>query len=139
MVDVRGDVKPYNQILKSFCDENNVEFIDNYNKFLFASGGMPESYFQNDKVHLNVSGTRRLLSNIDTVHSVTKTFPSSSHKRPSHGFRPNRSHLHPRDYGRRPHFGFVTKYCHICSRNDHSTQECCYNGRGIPRSGMGSW
>ena len=56
-------------------------------------------------MHLNVSGTRRLLSNIDTVHSVTKTFPTISHKRPSHGFRPNRSHLRPRDYGTRPILG----------------------------------
>ena len=35
------DLKPYNQILKSICDENNIEFIDNYNKFLLASGEMP--------------------------------------------------------------------------------------------------
>ena len=59
------DLKPFNQILKSIFEENNLQFIDNYDRILLASGEMPESYFQHDKTHLNVSGTRKLLTNID--------------------------------------------------------------------------
>ena len=66
------DLKPFNQILKSICEDNNLQFIDNNDTFLLASGAMPESYFDNDKVHLNVSGTRKLLANINAVHRVTK-------------------------------------------------------------------
>ena len=65
------DLKPFNRTLKSICEENDLQFIDNYDRFLLASGEMPESYFQDDKTHLNVSGTRKLLTNIDAVHRVT--------------------------------------------------------------------
>ena len=64
------DLKPYNDTLKTICDENDLEFIDNHDNFLLASGEMPASYFQKDKLHLNTHGTRRLLSNINKVISA---------------------------------------------------------------------
>ena len=39
------DLKPYNQILKDICNENDIEFIDNFYSFLLASWEMPGSYF----------------------------------------------------------------------------------------------
>ena len=133
------DLKPFNQKLKSICEENNLQFIDNYDRFLLASGEMPESYFQHDKTHLNVSGTRKLLTNIDAVHRVTKTTASPGNKKPTHGFRPNRGHLHARGYSTESRTGSWRKYCHICARNGHNTQECWYNGRGTPMGRMGPW
>ena len=39
------DLKPYNQTIQDICSENDIEFIDNYESFLLASGEMPDSYF----------------------------------------------------------------------------------------------
>ena len=39
------DLKPYNDILKTICDKNGIEFIDNYDSFLLASGEMPSTFF----------------------------------------------------------------------------------------------
>ena len=133
------DLKPFNQILKSICEENNLQFIDNYDKFLLASGEMPESYIDNDKVHLNVSGTRKLLANIDAVHRVTKIAASTGNKKPLYGSRPSHNRMRPRGYGTMSQAGPARKYCHICSRNGHSTQECWFNARCTPMGGIGSW
>ncbi|MEW8544985.1 MAG: SGNH/GDSL hydrolase family protein [Candidatus Thiodiazotropha sp.] len=130
------DLKPYNQKLKTICEENGLDFIDNYDNFLLASGEVPESFFQQDKLHLNASGTRRLLSNIDKVHRVTKFSPRSNITRPSQGFRKGSNNYrgsnnfksgsnHNRSYKR---------FCHICTKNGHNTQECWYNGRGTQRA-----
>ena len=59
------DLKPYNEQLKSLCEENDIEFVNNFDSFLFASGEIPATYFSRDKIHLNVNGTRKLLSNLD--------------------------------------------------------------------------
>ena len=32
------DLKPYNDILKTICNQNDIESIDNYDSFLLASG-----------------------------------------------------------------------------------------------------
>ena len=31
------DLKPYNEILKAICEENDSQYIDHYNSFLLAS------------------------------------------------------------------------------------------------------
>ena len=64
------DLEPYNDKLKALCAENNIGYIDNFDGFLLASGEIPETYFDNDKPHLNVPGTRKLLSNINKVCKV---------------------------------------------------------------------
>ena len=46
------DLKPYNDTLKTICDENDLEFIGIYDHFLLAFGEMPASYFQKDKLQL---------------------------------------------------------------------------------------
>ena len=66
------DLEPYNEHLKALCDENNIEFINNFNCFLFASGELPATYFNPDKLHLNTNGTRKLLSNVDKMCKVTR-------------------------------------------------------------------
>lgn len=55
------DFKPYNEMLRDICNENDLVFIDNYDNFLLACDKMPETYFHRDKLHINASGTRRLL------------------------------------------------------------------------------
>ena len=47
-----------------------MDFVENYQNFLLASGEIPESYYSRNKVHLNNYGTRKLLSNIGKVHRV---------------------------------------------------------------------
>ena len=47
------DLETYNDKRKSLCDENDIEFIDHYQNFLFASDEIPASYFWKDKIHLN--------------------------------------------------------------------------------------
>ena len=131
------DLKPYNEILKNICDENDIEFIDNYDSFLLASGEMPHSFFQNDKLHLNISGTRRLLSNINKVVNIVRDSSRAGNPMRFQSLRSARtvSRSTRKVYHPSP------KYCHICTRRGHSIQECWYNGRGTPRpdSGLNTW
>ena len=134
------DLKPYNEKLKSLCEEMNIDFTNDFDSFLFAPGEIPAAYFARDKIHLNVNGTRKFLSNIDKICKVSRpasqiqTFPSnrkfqfgggspSSHARSTStkfgGGRPS-SHA-----GRGSHS--LNKLCHICFKRGHSTQECYYN------------
>ena len=72
------DLEPYNDKLKGLCDENNLEYIDHFDGFLLATGEIPETYFHNDKTHLNISGTRKFLLNIDAVCKVKKLWKENS-------------------------------------------------------------
>ena len=110
------DLKPYNDILKKLCDENDIEFIDNYDSFLLASGEMPSSFYHHDKLHLNVHGTRRLLSSMNKVIAVTKNSPRQSSSQRSYnaqspqGSYLNRGHSRPPRNGRN---NVPTQFCHI--------------------------
>ena len=113
--------------LRSLFEENDIEFVNHYDGFLLASGEMPDLYFLRDNVHFNAFGTRKLLYNIDKLHKITKPISYSVQTSSSRGFRQTargnnthskfRGHCHP------------LNYCHICSRNGHSTQECWFKGR----------
>ena len=52
--------------------ENDLEYIDHFDSFSLATGEIAETYFYSDKTHLNASGTRVFLANIDTVCRVAK-------------------------------------------------------------------
>ena len=65
------DLKTYNQTLK--------DIRNNFDSFLLASGEMPESYFHGDKLHLNASGTKTLLSNINKVHNINRNSLRNDH------------------------------------------------------------
>ena len=123
------DLKPYNATLKTVCDENGIEFIDNYDSFLLTSGEMPSTFFQDDKLHLNNQGTRMLLSCINKVITVTKYTPRHYKSNPPRGSYMNRNNSRPPRNGH----NMSTKFCHICSTPRHSTQECWFNGRNVPR------
>ena len=64
------DLEPYTNKLKALCAENDLEYINHFDGFLLASGEIPETYFDSDKTHLNMSGTRKFLRNIDSVCNV---------------------------------------------------------------------
>ena len=129
------NLKPYNDILKTICDKNGIEFIDNYDSFLLASGEMPSTFFQHDKLHLNNEGTRRLLSSINWHITVMKYTPRPYKPKPSHGPYINRNNSRPPSNGQNR----STKFCHICSTSRHSTQECWFNGRNTPRRDCNPW
>ena len=74
------DLKPYNDILKTICNQNDIEFIDNYDSFLLASCEMLSTFFDHDKLDLNNQGTRRLLSCINKVITVTKYTPDLTNR-----------------------------------------------------------
>ena len=123
------DLKPYNDTLKDICNENDITFVDNYDSFLLASGEMPDSYFHADKLHLKMSGSQKLLSNIDKVQSVRSVRKSSNDQTlPSHGLRHKGSAVVHKHKSRVP----SQKFCHICSMNGHFTRDCWYNGRSMP-------
>ena len=120
------DLKPYNDILKTICNQNDIEFIDN---FLLASVKMPSTFFDHDKLHLNNQGTRRLLSCINKVITVTKYTPRPYKPKPPRCSFINRNNPRPPRNGH----NMSTKVCHICSTPRHSTHECKFNGRNAPR------
>ena len=125
------DLEPYNEKLKSLCEENNIDFVDNFDSFFLASGELPTTYYRYDKIHLNVNGTKKLLSNIDNVYKILG--PASQRKITA----PSRlSQLTGNRSGPRSASGprSFPKFCHICNVRSHGTQECWFNGRlvGIP-------
>ena len=73
------DLKSYHEILKAICEENDIQYIDHYNSFVLASREMPESYFHKDKLHLWISGTEKLLSNINKIHTITMNKTDNDH------------------------------------------------------------
>ena len=129
------DLKPYNDILKTICNQNDIEFIDNYDSFLLASGEMPSTFFDHDKLNLNNQGTRRLLSCINKVITVTKYTPRPYKPKPPRGSFINRNNPRPPRNGH----NMSTKFCHICSTPRHSTHECWVNGRNAPRRDGTPW
>ena len=40
---------------------------------------MPESYFHKDKLHLRISGTQKLLSSINKIHTITINKTDNDH------------------------------------------------------------
>ena len=48
-------------------------FIDNYDSFLLATGEQADSYYNQDKTHINMEGTRKLLNNINGLHQIITT------------------------------------------------------------------
>lgn len=122
------NLEPYNDQLKSLCAENDIEYIDHYDSFLLATGEIPSSYYWKDKVHLNQHGKRKLLSSINEVCKITS---DQNQRYPRRLFQGSRQGVRPPYHrGSRP----LSKFCHICRTNNHSTQVCWYNGRnsGMP-------
>ena len=97
-----------------------MEFIENYDNFLLASGELPDSYYQQDKLHLNKYGTKKLLSNIDNVHRVSAQVQPSGSNKPTYMYRMPSHQMHHRRPGsqNRPDSNKIWSptYCHICMR-----------------------
>ena len=124
------DLSAFNNRLRQLCDACDVEFVENYQNFLLASGEIPESYYSRDKVHLNNYGTRKLLSNIDKVHRVATQSLASVPDRSGRIYRPAyRANTGKSRPGNNNNNNRPSKFCHICMRNGHATQECWFNGR----------
>ena len=116
------DLEPYNETLKSMCADNIVELVDNYDSFLLATGELVDSYYSKDKVHINMTGTRKLLENINKVHKVCNMQRAHRQHTDYNNFRQRQTSFRGNNQS--------SKYCHICCRNgNHSTYECWYNGR----------
>ena len=130
------DLEPYNEKLKSLRDENDLEYIDHFDGFLLATGEIPETYFHNDKPHLNMSGTRTFLLNIDAVCKVTNGANVAN--------RSEQARLQVKVYqGSRRKTGPPQRrgprsspnHCHVCSMNNHTTRECWFNGQNAGMHG----
>ena len=136
LVPRRGiDLEPYNEQLKSLCDENNIDFVNHFDSFL-ESGKLQHSYYRHDKVHLNVNGIGKLLSNVNNVYKVTQSTP----KRRFLSYRGRSQHIGkwsgpPSNRGPRP----FPQYCHICCIRGHSTQECWFNSRNAGMTSFSSY
>ena len=72
------DMSPYDDRLKSLCETYEVEYVDNFKGFMLASGEIPGSYFLSDKTHLNSFGLRKLLSELNRVHHITRLHQGSA-------------------------------------------------------------
>ena len=107
---------------------------DNNPSILLAPGDMPSSFFHHDKLHLNVHGTRRLLSGINNVIPVTNYTYCPYKLKPQQArhmeniSRPTRKVRH-----------MLQTFCRICSKSGHCTQERCLNGRNALRLDVNAW
>ena len=120
-----ANLEPYNEQLRSLCD---IEFVDHFDSFLLATGEIPANYFWKDKVHLNQQGKQKLLSNINNVCKITNV---QKPLRPKRLFQGSQQGARP-PYHKGPRS--MSRFCHICKTNSHSTEMCWYNGRntGMP-------
>ena len=117
-----------------------MDFVDNYDSFLLATGEQADSYYNQDKTHINMAGTRKLLKN-NGLHRIINTHPVYGKRRNwsvtnlnynNSGF--NRNHNIYRNNNKQ------SKYCHICYRSgNHTTGDCWYNGRNERPVGRMSW
>ena len=58
-------IRPFNDSLRDLCMSLNVEFINNHDSFVMASGELPFDFFQTDRINLKFSGTRKLVQNMN--------------------------------------------------------------------------
>ncbi|MEW8547186.1 MAG: GDSL-type esterase/lipase family protein, partial [Candidatus Thiodiazotropha sp.] len=54
------DLEPFNQRLKSLCEDYDIEFVDHYHGFLLGTGEMLDSCFQRDMTHVTSAGTKKI-------------------------------------------------------------------------------
>ena len=80
----QSDVKPYNNILKNLCEVKEIEFIDNHDSFILASGKLPVDFFLPDRINLKFLGTRALVHNIHE-HCIVLPKRDQSRQRPYFG------------------------------------------------------
>lgn len=134
------DLEPYNETLKSLCADNAVEFVDNYDSFLLATGDQADSYYTSDKTHINTAGTRKLLRNINEVHQIISTLPMEDHRKNRPGFKRNHYNgFKPNHFNNRNSRRLIN-FCHICHiGGGHNTEECWFNGRADRPTGHMSW
>ena len=67
-----SDVIPINDMLRQLCENNNVDLIDTYSPFIYSDGERARYYYYRDGIHLNKTGSSRLVTTIDKHVSVTK-------------------------------------------------------------------
>ena len=101
---------------------------------LLAPGDMPSSFFHHDKLHLNVHGTRRLLSGINKVIPVTNYTYHPYELKTQQGSHMNNI-FRPTRKGRQ----MSQTFCRICSKSCHCTQERRFNRRNAPRRDVNAW
>ena len=56
-----ANLDPYNERLRTLCEDQNINFVESYNSFLLASGDLADSYFHRDGVHPNSFGIKKML------------------------------------------------------------------------------
>ena len=114
--------------LKEKCAKNEIEFIDNYDCFLLASGEMPSTLFHHDKLHLIVYCTRGLLSGIDMVIPVMKYTFRPYKLKPKQG-RHTKNISRPTRKGRH----MSQTFCHIYVQNQANVHKSAGSTEETPR------
>ena len=88
------DMKSHNTILKGICQAHKVDFVDNHDSFVLASGELPYDFYHAEKVNLRFPGIRKLVQNIN---SACQIFPTQSYPnvpRPKYTRNHNWQHSH---------------------------------------------
>lgn len=67
------NVIPLNNTLSELCDQFGIEFVQNYDNFLYRNTqAQDRTMFVNDGIHLAQRGTSQLLRNIDEIIPILK-------------------------------------------------------------------
>ena len=91
------DVSEYDTSLMNLCMREDVQYVENYSSFVYRDGTISDDYYYRDGIHLNRTGTVKLLNNI---HKVIKVFRGKAFVRHHHfdpRFHPNRENIGTRD------------------------------------------
>ena len=66
------DIKAFNSKIKQLCQEYDVEFVNHHDSFVMASGEVPRSLFNGDKISLRPAGTATLVCNLDLKSRILR-------------------------------------------------------------------
>lgn len=95
----KTNVKPFNDILKHLCQTHGIQFIENHDSFILASGDLPYDFFYADKINLKFAGTRALVHSINSQCMILpKRNNGSSHNPFENRFGPKRGAFSNQNY-----------------------------------------
>ena len=161
--EIHTKVKDFNASMSRWCSDNNIKFVNNEDIFELKSGDVDKSSCimtgATPAIHLNRSGTLRILDNIQKTVPTMKfsdqryeTNAKSSYaykvkhghqrdnlKKSKDGDIDHNTQRHSSGYGHRSYSGFQGRRgCYNCSELNHSLAQCrhsqkirCFSCKGL--------
>ena len=143
--EIRTKIKDFNELIETWSNENEIQFINTEEEFELRSGEVDTSAYvmtgEMPKLHLNRHGTIRMLKHIQKQVpeikladlqlepvEVTKTYAQAVSEGQNHRNQPERI-FHRRRQGQGDNFTTVrrSRGCFNCGEKNHTVSQCKYS------------